>query len=165
MVTERVPPILDRLAAWAWRLIVIAIVGLAALWLVGRLKVVLFPVVIAVLLTRALLPVADGLRARRVPSGLAAVLTLQLIDEPRDFAVPVSHVSSFEQQGSRILDQLFHPDQEPDRLGAVDDAVIVGERGVHHRAQDDLTVDADRTFLDRVQAEDSALRRVDDRRR
>lgn len=76
MVTERVPPILDRLAAWAWRLIVIAIVGLAALWLVGRLKVVLFPVVIAVLLTRALLPVADGLRARRVPSGLAAALTL-----------------------------------------------------------------------------------------
>ena len=43
--------------------------------------------------------------------------------------------------------------------------MIVGEGDVHHRADDDLAVAGDRAVLDGVQAEDAALRRVDDRRR
>ena len=52
-----------------------------------------------------------------------------------------------------------------DRFAAVDEAVVVGQRDVHHRADDDLAVAGDRAVLDGVQAEDAALRRIDDRRR
>jgi predicted PurR-regulated permease PerM len=75
-VTGDVPPIVDRLASWGWRLIVIAVAGLGVLWLIGRLRLVLFPVVVALLLTRALMPVADALRRRGLPNALAAAATL-----------------------------------------------------------------------------------------
>jgi hypothetical protein len=42
--------------------------------------------------------------------------------------------------------------------------VIVAESEIHHRADDDLTIDGDRALLDGVHAEDGTLRRVDDRR-
>ena len=44
-------------------------------------------------------------------------------------------------------------------------AVIVGQCQVHHRPDDDLAVDHDRSILDLVHAEDAGLRRVEDRRR
>jgi predicted PurR-regulated permease PerM len=72
----RVAPAIDRLAAYAWRLLVIAAGGLAVLWLLGRMRVVIFPIVIAVLLTRALVPIADHLRRRALPNALAAALAL-----------------------------------------------------------------------------------------
>jgi predicted PurR-regulated permease PerM len=72
----RVAPAIDRLAAYAWRLLVIAAAGVAVLWLLGRLRVVLFPVVIAVLLTRALVPIAHNLRRRGLPNAVAAALAL-----------------------------------------------------------------------------------------
>lgn len=74
-VATPVPAVLDRLAAWSWRLIVVAAAGVGVLWLLGRLRVVLFPVVIALLLTRALMPVRDRLR-RRLPDAAAAAVTL-----------------------------------------------------------------------------------------
>ena len=55
--------------------------------------------------------------------------------------------------------------QELHRLAAVDEAVVVGQGQVHHRPDHDLVVDDDRPLLDRVHAEDGALRRVQDRRR
>ena len=55
--------------------------------------------------------------------------------------------------------------QERDRFAAVDEAVIVGQRDVHHRADDDLAFAGHGAVLDRVHAEDAALRRIDDRRR
>src|ERR1051326_7845490 len=72
--------------------------------------------------------------------------------------------SLFEQQSSRIFDQLFDADEELDRFRAVDDAVVVGQRHVHHRADLDLAVDGDGTVLDGVQPEDADLRRIEDRR-
>src|SRR5262249_40286800 len=69
-----------------------------------------------------------------------------------------------DQQDARVLDQLLDAHEEAHRFTAVDDAVIVGQSGVHHRTQHDLAIDADRTLLDRVQAEDADLRRVEDRR-
>jgi hypothetical protein len=41
-------------------------------------------------------------------------------------------------------------------------AVIVAEGEIHHRADDDLAVDGDGALGDGVQAEDGALRRIDD---
>jgi predicted PurR-regulated permease PerM len=64
------------LGGYAWRLIVIGIVGLAALWLIRRLAPVLVPAVIALFLTRLLVPVSDRLRRSRSRPGLAAGATL-----------------------------------------------------------------------------------------
>lgn len=75
MSSTRVSPTVDRLAAYAWRLTIIAIAGLGILWLLAQLRVVLFPIVIALFLTRVLMPVATSLR-RRLPKALAAAITL-----------------------------------------------------------------------------------------
>jgi predicted PurR-regulated permease PerM len=73
---RRVHPVVERLAAYSWRLIVIGIVLLASLWLVQRLSPVLIPVVIALFLTRLLAPVSNWLRARRWRPGFAALATM-----------------------------------------------------------------------------------------
>lgn len=74
MTTERprVHPLVDRMAAYSWRLLVIAAGLMAVLWLLGRLRIVLIPLVITLLLSRALSGPAAWLRRRRVPKGLAA---------------------------------------------------------------------------------------------
>ena len=71
-----VHPLLDRMAMISWRLIVIGVVGLAALWLLRQVRVVFFPVVIALFLTRALSPVAGWLTRHRWRPGLAAIATM-----------------------------------------------------------------------------------------
>ncbi|MGE0729883.1 MAG: AI-2E family transporter [Acidimicrobiia bacterium] len=71
-----VHPLVARSAAYAWRLLIIGLAVWAALWLLGRLLVVAVPVAIAVLVTRALMPVQRRLTAWRVPSALAAAVTL-----------------------------------------------------------------------------------------
>ncbi|HVM54504.1 MAG TPA: AI-2E family transporter [Acidimicrobiales bacterium] len=71
----RVHPTVDLLAAYAWRLIVLAVVALGAIWVIGRLWVVLMSLVIATFLTRVLTPIAERLRGR-LPNALAAAATL-----------------------------------------------------------------------------------------
>lgn len=72
----RVHPRIEQLAAYSWRLIVIAIVGLAGLWLLQRLRVVVAPVVIALMISRALAPVTRWLRGHRWRPALAAAATM-----------------------------------------------------------------------------------------
>src|SRR5215470_2399810 len=79
--------------------------------------------------------------------------------------LPLALRSEPEQQPGRILERLLDRDQREHRLAAVDDAVIVGERQVVDRADHDLAVLDDRPVARGVDAEDRALRRVDDRRR
>jgi predicted PurR-regulated permease PerM len=67
-----VHPTFDRLAAYAWRTIVIAVVVIASLWLLRQLRVVFFPVVVALFLARALSPVSGRLRRHGWPPSLAA---------------------------------------------------------------------------------------------
>ncbi len=71
-----VPPALERLAAWSWRLLVIGAVGAVVLWLIGRLWVVLLPLVVAAFLSRIL--AAPMRRVRRLgwPPGIAAAVVL-----------------------------------------------------------------------------------------
>lgn len=69
-------PVVVRLAAYSWRLIAIGIVVIAAVWLVSRLRLVLIPVVIALFLTRALMPTCRWLRKHRWPGALAAATTM-----------------------------------------------------------------------------------------
>lgn len=71
-----VPHGLRVAAAWAWRILILVVAGLAVLWVGGRLKVVVVPVLIAILLSALLSPLANRLRRARVPRSLAAFLTL-----------------------------------------------------------------------------------------
>lgn len=71
-----VPPLVDRVAAWSWRLLVIA--GAAALvgYLFWTLKGVTVPIFVALLLSTALSPVVDWQKERGMPAPLAVVTTL-----------------------------------------------------------------------------------------
>jgi putative heme transporter len=76
MHDDDVPPWFRRLAAYAWRIIVIGVVALAALWLMRQIRVVLFPVLIAAFLVRALSPIVGWLRQHRWRPGFAAAATM-----------------------------------------------------------------------------------------
>ena len=71
-----VHPTVVWLASYAWRIIAISIVGLAALWVVGQVRVTLLALIVATLLSRALMPASDLLRRRGLPPAAAAALTL-----------------------------------------------------------------------------------------
>ncbi|MGH9132338.1 MAG: AI-2E family transporter [Ilumatobacteraceae bacterium] len=74
--STRVNPVLDRLAAYSWRLIVVGIVVLAVLWLLRQARIVFFPVVVALFLSRALSPVVGWLRNHGWRAGLAAITSM-----------------------------------------------------------------------------------------
>lgn len=66
-------PTVDRFAAYSWRFLVIGAALAVVLWGVGQLSVVALPIAVALLLTRALQPVATWLRDRGAPPALAAL--------------------------------------------------------------------------------------------
>jgi predicted PurR-regulated permease PerM len=72
----RVHPSVERTAAYAWRLLAIAAAVAAALWLTGRLLVVVVPLAVAALIARALSPVAGRLGRIGLRPALAAAVTL-----------------------------------------------------------------------------------------
>ncbi len=76
MSDEAVDPLVAKAAAWAWRLLVIVAAIVALLWLVSRLKVIVVPVALAVILTALLLPAVDWLDRRGAPRGGAVALVL-----------------------------------------------------------------------------------------
>jgi predicted PurR-regulated permease PerM len=67
-----------RLAAgWSWRLLVLGLAAAVVLWLVGRLKAVLIPLAIALLLAALLSPAVKRLRRQaRFPRSLATATVL-----------------------------------------------------------------------------------------
>lgn len=73
---DLVPGGLRRASAYAWR--VLLLVGAAAivLWLVARLRVVVLPVLAALLLAALVEPVARRLRRTRLPDWIVATVTL-----------------------------------------------------------------------------------------
>ncbi len=74
---EDVPHGLRIAAAWAWRMLVLALAAAVLLWLIGRLKDVLIPLSIALLLSALLAPSVGWLRRRvRLPASLAVALVL-----------------------------------------------------------------------------------------
>lgn len=72
-----VPPLLASAAAFCWRLIVIGVVVYAIFHIIGMLRLVVLPVVIALLLCALLYPVTDRLR-RWMPSLAATWITMLL---------------------------------------------------------------------------------------
>jgi putative heme transporter len=74
---QDVPYALRLTAAWGWRLLILAAVGYALLWVVGRLAAVVIPLVIALLLSALLAPAVRILRTNlRLPRSLATALVL-----------------------------------------------------------------------------------------
>lgn len=68
----------DRLAAYSWRFLVIGAAVIAALMILARVRVVLFPVVIGTFLAVILTPVADFLGNRGLPRLAAVAATFVL---------------------------------------------------------------------------------------
>ena len=60
------------------------------------------------------------------------------------------------QQAGGVFDRFLDRLQCSHRLAAVDQAVVIAERQIHHRADDDLAVADDRAVFDAVQAEHGA---------
>ena len=74
--SRRVHPLVEHAAAYSWRLVAIAVAVAGIIWLTGQLLVVVVPLAVAALLTRALAPVAVVLRRRGLKPALAAAATL-----------------------------------------------------------------------------------------
>ena len=92
-------------AAYAWRLLAIAAVVGGVIWLLGQLLIVVIPLVVALLITRAILRPAMWLEDRGVPAGLAAVFTLGgfvLIVALLVAAVGASVASEFDELGTTV---------------------------------------------------------------
>src|SRR5690606_28913691 len=75
-VDEAVPRSLRIAAAWSWRLIVVATVTVALLWLINRYLILVAPLMIGLLLTGLLAPAQRFLQRLRVHRSLAALLVL-----------------------------------------------------------------------------------------
>ena len=100
-----VHPTVERLAAYSWRLLAIAAVVVAALWLFGRLLIIVLPLIVALLLSRVLSGPARWLVDRRWPPfaatwaviiafmailALAALQTPDIVDEFANLGPSVS---------------------------------------------------------------------------
>jgi putative heme transporter len=72
----RVPSWLHTGAAWTWRLLVLLVGAGAILMVLTRLYLVSLPIIVALILSTLLVPVARALERRRVPAMLAAVITV-----------------------------------------------------------------------------------------
>src|ERR1700730_5147676 len=78
---------------------------------------------------------------------------------------PMVTDSQIHHEPRRILQNLLHPHQKRHRLSAVDEAMVVAEREVHHRTNLDFAGDRHRSLLNLVHAKDAGLRRIENRRR
>lgn len=72
----QVHPVVERLAAYSWRILVIVAVGVAVLWLIGELWVVFLPLVLAAFLSRVLIGPVMWLRGHGWRPALAAAAVL-----------------------------------------------------------------------------------------
>ena len=73
---ESVPTALRVAAAWAWRLAIVAVVLYGFFHLISMLRVVVIPLMVALLLSALLEPAAGWLRKRGAPRALAATTIL-----------------------------------------------------------------------------------------
>jgi predicted PurR-regulated permease PerM len=100
-----VHPTVDRLAAYSWRLLVIVGAALPIGWLIDRLWVVIFPIVLATFLTVPLAPISRGLRRRGVPPSVAswsALVALLGVLTLAGFAVVPALASEFDELGPTV---------------------------------------------------------------
>ncbi|MFN2470994.1 MAG: AI-2E family transporter [Gaiellaceae bacterium] len=73
---DLVPGGLRRASAYAWRVLLLVGAAVLVLWLIARLRVVVLPVIAALLLAALVEPVARRLRRTRLPDWIVAAVTL-----------------------------------------------------------------------------------------
>jgi putative heme transporter len=73
-----VEPLVRKAAAWAWRLLVILAAAVALLWVVGKLEIIVVPVLLALMISALLVPAVDWIDGRGLPRGAAVALVLLL---------------------------------------------------------------------------------------
>ena len=73
---DAVPPLIHKGAAWSWRLLTILAFGVAMIWVITRLEVIVVPVALALMLTALMIPAVDFLDRRGAPRGGAVALVL-----------------------------------------------------------------------------------------
>ena len=103
---------LDRVAGVTWRLLIVLAGVAVAIWLLLKLRIVLLPLLIALMLSTVLGPVAGGLRRRGAPPALAAtaalLLAFALIAAALAVVVPslVSDAGEVQRGVSKALDDI-----------------------------------------------------------
>ena len=111
---DAVNPVVRKAAAWSWRLLAVLAALLALIWLIERLKVIVVPVALAVILTALLLPAVDWLDRRGAPRGGAVALILltgiAIFGGLMTFVVSqfVSGLPSLTEQVTRSIDNATH---------------------------------------------------------
>ncbi|GAA2590650.1 AI-2E family transporter [Dactylosporangium fulvum] len=75
-VEDGIPRGIKLAGAWAWRIVLFILAGYLLLQLISSLRLMVIPVVVAMLLAALLEPVAGALRRRGTPRSLAAALVL-----------------------------------------------------------------------------------------
>jgi predicted PurR-regulated permease PerM len=73
---REVPRGLRVAAAWAWRLLILGVLAYAVIYLLGRVRIVLVPLSIALLLSALLSPAVGWLLRKGLPRSLATALVL-----------------------------------------------------------------------------------------
>lgn len=71
-----VEPLVQKAAAWSWRLLVILAALVAVVWLIAKLEFIVVPFALATMVTAMLVPVVDWLDRRGVPRGAAVALVI-----------------------------------------------------------------------------------------
>ena len=72
----RIPPSLDRLTAYSWRFLVIIAAAAVFVWVLVQLRIIVLPVIVALLISTLLAPPAQWLRERGWPNLLATWLVI-----------------------------------------------------------------------------------------
>jgi predicted PurR-regulated permease PerM len=96
-----------RLAAYGWRLLVLAAVAVGVVWLIGRLRVVVFPVILALFAARALRPIAARLVARGwrpAPAAAATMVGALFVVAAVALVIAPSVVREFEDLGPTLTE-------------------------------------------------------------
>ncbi|MCV7225690.1 AI-2E family transporter [Mycolicibacterium komossense] len=73
---QAVSPLVRKMAAWAWRLLILLAALVAVLWVVAKVEVIVVPVALATMLAALLIPLVDWLDRRGAPRGGAVALVL-----------------------------------------------------------------------------------------
>jgi predicted PurR-regulated permease PerM len=102
-----VPRLVRESAAWAWRLLLLFGVVVAAGWTFKQLEVICVPVALALMLSALLLPGVDYLDRRHVPRGIAVFLLL-LLGLAAVGGILTFVVSEFVQGLPGLVDQVKH---------------------------------------------------------
>jgi predicted PurR-regulated permease PerM len=73
---QAVSPLVRKMAAWAWRLLVLLAAVVALLWVVAKVELIVVPVALATMLAALLVPLVDWLDRRGAPRSGAVALVL-----------------------------------------------------------------------------------------